>query len=422
MLNRKIPPVKFQNAKIDVPNVASSLLENGVPIHIINQGNHPLFKLEIIFRYGGSWNDLKIGASTLVSKCLQSGTKNYTAEAISSIIAQRGAHLEVSPSFDYTIVSLYGLNKYIDNLLPILKDIILNPIFPDKEISLQKEISISQLRTQNKKTNIVASKQFRNLLFDTNNPYGRIATEESTNNLYRDDLVKQFNSFFNSFEILLSGDITEKVRNSIDIHFGKVDFQNIESILIKETGPTLSSSKHIPFENAVQTSIKIGKRIVKKSHRDYPSLVITNHILGGYFGSRLMKNLREEKGLTYGIHSSVVPLKNDAFFVISSDIKGANKELAISEIQKEIYTLSSELVNDEELDTVRNHLIGSFQSDISSLLSLSEKFKSVYLYDLDSLYYQKYLDEIQTITPLKIREMAQNYLHPSTMTMVTVGA
>src|SRR5690606_8955909 len=102
-----------------------------------------------------------IGASTLVSKCLQSGTKNYTAEAISSIIAQRGAHLEVSPSFDYTIVSLYGLNKYIDNLLPILKDIILNPIFPDKEISLQKEISISQLRTQNKKTNIVASKQFR---------------------------------------------------------------------------------------------------------------------------------------------------------------------------------------------------------------------------------------------------------------------
>jgi zinc protease len=422
MLNRTIPPVKFQNTKIVVPKVTSTLLENGVPIHIINQGTHPFFKLEVVFRNGGSWNDNKVGASTMVAKTLQSGTKNYSAETISNFIAQKGAILEVSPSFDYTIVSLYGLNKYIEDLLPVLKDIIVHPIFPKNELTLQKDISISQLKTQNKKTNIVASKQFRNLLYSSNNPYGRIATESTTADLQRTDLTDQFEQFFNAFEIIISGNITKEVKGCIDKYFGRIDYKYTENTSIKYSVENLTESKHFPFENAIQTSMKIGKRVVQKTHSDYPALVITNHILGGFFGSRLMKNLREDKGLTYGVHSSIVSLKNDAFFVISSDIKGEDKDKALSETNKELEILSSDLVDSKELEIVKNHLIGSFQADISSPLALSEKFKSVYLYNLSSEYFEKYLDEINTITPEKIRSIAQKYFQSSTMNIVTVGA
>ena len=165
----------------------------------------------------------------------------------------------------------------------------------------------------------------------------------------------------------------------------------------------------------------MGKILVNKSHPDYKKILVANEILGGYFGARLMKNIREEKGYTYGIYSTIVPLKNSCYMVIGTDVKREFTQNTLQEIYKEIGILSDTLVPDNELETIRNHMIGSFQSNLNSPFALADKFKGVHFHGLDYSFYSQYFNILKQITSREIREIARQYLAPNSMSQVVIG-
>jgi zinc protease len=425
MLNRTKSPVNFKFSDITIQEPEKSFLDNGRPLYIFNQRSLPIVKLEFIFRRGGSLYDIKLGTNLILTKTIQSGTKNYSAQEISELIGQKGAFIDVSGSFDYSIISLYVLDKYLEDVIKVFKEVIINPTFPNQEISLQKEISINSLKTQNKKTNVLASKHFRHALFGNVNPYGKIISESDLISINEFDLKSEFDkSFKNNFEMIATGHITEEIRNVINYNFGIQEVyvsKNEENRYCSSINPKTTNT-HIDILNSVQTSIRMGKKTINKKHIDYPYLVVVNHLLGGFFGSRLMSNLREEKGLTYGIHSSLVNFLNESYFVIGSDVKGENKSVALNEINNELTRLGSINVNRHELNLVKNHLLGSFQNDLSSPLELTDKFKNIYLNDLTYDFYSTFIKTIKSISAEEVRHITKKYFDPNSMTIVTAGA
>lgn len=424
MLDRKTPPVHFQFPDIAIPEPETSHLGNGLPIHVFNSTSQPVVKLEIVLRNGGSKTDLKIGTSFLISKTLQSGTKSFSAIEINNQLAEKGAFLEVSSSFDYSIVTVYSLTKHLQSLLPLIYEIVYLPQFPESEIELHKNILIAGLKTQNKKTSVIASKNFRKSVLGSDSPYGKIIREDDLKSLSANDLLAAYQNYISNIEIIINGNISSDLKSSIETHFGSSEYSSniIQPLNLNTFSNQKSLTKHFPLENSIQTSIRIGKRTLQKSHPDFHKLVIVNHLLGGYFGSRLMSNIREEKGLTYGIYSSIVSFNDAAYFVIGSDVNGKDKELAIEEITKEIDKLKNGFNSKDELNLVKNHLLGSFQSDLSSPLSLSDKFKSIHLSNLTYKYYINYLKEIKKFSEADLTSVSEKYLNPDSIYCVTAGA
>jgi predicted Zn-dependent peptidase len=165
----------------------------------------------------------------------------------------------------------------------------------------------------------------------------------------------------------------------------------------------------------------MGMRTINREHEDYFSLLLLNHLLGGYFGSRLMKNIREEKGLTYGIYSSLNPFRNDCLFSIGADVDKTNMELTLYEIKKEIEALNLYPVSQDELDIARNHLLGSIQLEMANPFSTFDKIKNIRLNQLRSEYYNSLFSAVKSANPGELQATAQKYFITNNLVQVAVG-
>ncbi|UII28580.1 insulinase family protein [Fulvivirga maritima] len=419
MLNRTLPPPIQNIATVDLQQVKKATAGK-TDTYYINAGTQPVIKLEFLFPYGGNYYEAKPGISMLCLQLLKEGTAKYNSKQVADTLAQYGAFLDINPSFDVPSISLLCLNKHIESLLPLVHDILTAPSFPEDELETLKRIQIQNLKTQNKKNSVIASKTFRNALFGDKHPYGKVITESDILNVSSQDLKGFFKSNLSNFEILVSGAV-EPYLDHIVKTFSSMpvttEISKNSQFTLDYKAQQINDNK----ENSSQTSIRIGKPIISKSHPDYSKLLITNHILGGYFGSRLMKNIREDKGYTYGIYSSLVNFQYDSYLVIGADIIKESLEDTLTQIKKEISKLQQEPISTSELDAVKNHLIGSFQSGISTPFSLMSKFKNIHLHDLDYSFYTNYITTIQSIDPYTILNTANDYLSFEDMTAVTVG-
>jgi predicted Zn-dependent peptidase len=185
--------------------------------------------------------------------------------------------------------------------------------------------------------------------------------------------------------------------------------------------PGSAPAQYVKKEGSLQSSIRLGKRSPLKKDPDYFDLRIFNHLLGGFFGSRLMKNIREEKGLTYGIHSSLNTFVRDGFFVIGADVNKVNLEFAIREIRSELRNLRDHAVDEQELGLAKNHFIGSLQADMANLFSVIDKIKSIQLHHLPQRYYQDLFDRVDRVGPEDILRIAAKYFQDDSLFEVAVG-
>ncbi|MEQ8927010.1 MAG: pitrilysin family protein [Fulvivirga sp.] len=416
MLNRKIAPVLFKPAQLVFPEPESIQLSTGLKVHLFQNRNVDAIKVEFIFRNASSYREPLNGINLLTSKLLMSGTSSKSSKEISDGFARLGSFIEVNPSFDYTTVDIHCVKKTLFPTLTLFSEILRDSNFPDDEIGLQKSILINNYKIQQQKNNIVASRLFRKSLFPEH-PYGQSVIPQDLEKIDLKNIIEFYKNNWSSFEIIISGNISIDELKSFEKDFTyEPHFANY---LETFTYSKKVLNNHRP--NSVQTSLKIGLPTINKSHTDYTSLLFTNYVLGGYFGSRLMKNIREEKGLTYGIYSSIVNLQHASYFTITSEVSSKKKELAIDEIVNEIKMLSSSQILDEELITAKNHWIGSFQNDLSSPYSLIEKFKSYYLYNLEPNYILDFYNSINKIKPHDIIDASKNYLNTNQMSLISVG-
>lgn len=414
MLDRKTAPSHSEINFFNLPSPEIHLLDSGAKVFVLRGVAQRIIKIELVFS-AGKWFEPKKGVSHFTSQMLDKGTTQRNSFEIADFFDRHGASVDISLGFDFVSASLSSLAKNLNYVLPVFIELITSSVFPEDELMLQKEIFNQNLRINNEKIGYVANKVIRQHLFGNSHPYGAAIDENDVINLSRSDLMDFYRNYYSLAGIFVVGSIDESI-----LTFLKKELSTIPLNINNKQAPVFIPSENVLPEyiekvNSVQSSIRIGKRTINKGHSDYPELILLNHIFGGYFGSRLMKNIREEKGLTYGIHSSINNLKHDSFFVIAADVNRSNKEIAINEIMNEFKRLSTEPIGTNELQTAKNHLLGSLQLEVANPFSVIEKIKAIQLYELKEDYYNDLFLNILNLNGNALQKAANKYLNGNTI-------
>lgn len=423
LLDRTIAPDFKVINEINLPQAKSTTLDNGIPLHVINIGDQPVIRLEVIFD-AGNWYETKQGTSFFAIKMLSEGTTNLTSSEISEAFDRIGAFIDMTHSSDRAVIVVYCLSRFLPEVLSLVGGLIQDSVFPEKELNDLRNITLQNLKVNKEKTAYLASTAMRAALFGKNHPYGQNQEEDTIQTLPKADIKAHFNHFIKNGNktIVLAGQVGETDVQSVNAFFGqnqKADQPEevAHPIEIEYAGKQILVEK----EDSVQSSIRIGRRLFTRHHPDYFRMLVTNEILGGYFGSRLMKNIREEKGLTYGISSNVITLGKEGYFMIGTDVKKEFTQQTIDEIKKEIYRLQTEPVGEDELTTVKNFMAGEFAGSLNTAFEVADRQKILLLDNLPSDFFNRYIDNIHATTAEDIQYIATTYLQPGDMVEVVVG-
>ena len=419
MLDRTVAPPFVKSSSFDLITPEEKILTNGMHLFFVPGGSQDVLKIELIFE-AGKWFEQKPGGAYFTSQLLSKGTQLKNSFEIAQLFDLFGAHLEVSPGLDFVSISLYSLAKKLSPVLDLLIEILSIPTFPESEFRQTQMVYNQNLRVNNEKTSFVASKVFRKNLFGDKHPYGSDLEEKEVNALEVNSLEQHFSAHLHSARVFVSGKIEETAKDLMIERFAKLRSGKAHAP-IAHSITAQPGHQYVKREDSVQSSIRMGRRSLLRSHPDYVSVLFVSHILGGYFGSRLMKNIREEKGLTYGISASLHGLKNDSFLVIGADVNKENVNLAFDEIRKELSKLRTTTISSGELETTRNHFIGSLQSEITTPFAHAEKLKTINLYGLHARHYQEMIRRIDGISPSEIVETSERYFHEESFYEVAVG-
>jgi predicted Zn-dependent peptidase len=336
-----------------------------------------------------------------------------------------GAHLQSSPEMDVASVSLYSLNKHLQNILPVFSDVVLNPVFPEKELKIYGQNQKQKFIVNSEKVKYLARIKFTELIFGKSYPYGRSFSNDDFTNINTNDLHQFHKKYYTAenCQIIVAGKLPENIVELLNMHF--CNFERSENNIPITNNFTIQNLNgqfsHIKKDKTVQTALRIGKPIVSRTHPDFQKLKILNTVFGGYFGSRLMTNIREDKGYTYGIGSAIVPLHHSGYFFIATEVGTKVTRKTIKEIHREIDILQNELIPKDELDLVRNYLMGSFLRNVDGPFAIAESFRNILEYGLTMDYYSDFIETIHTTSAQELRDLAREYLDISSLYELKVG-
>ena len=423
-IDRTVSPAFKTVEKIEMIQATKKKLRNSIPVYSINAGSQELIKVEFFFSAGMFQQTKPLQAAT-VNAMLEEGTLKMTAAQIADAVDYYGAFLEVGVSQDHASVVLYTLNKHLKSTLSVVEDVIKNATFPEDELDTHLTNKKQKFHVNNQKVATVARKRFTELIFGEKHPYGINVQEADFEKIKRTDLIDFYRSFYCSgnCKIVLAGKINDDVFSLLDEHFGDNDWSSVNS-LKKNTVEIISCKEReqlIFKEDALQSAIRIGKVLFNKTHPDFQSLQILNTVYGGYFGSRLMSNIREDKGYTYGIGSGIASLQNSGYFFISTEVGVDVCKNAINEIYLEMDRLRNELIPADELQLVKNYLLGTFLRSVDGPFAMADRFKGILEYNLGYDYFDKYIATIKGISASQLRDLANTYFDKESMIELVVG-
>lgn len=415
-------PAFGQVENIELIKAKSIVLDNGLKVFSVNGGDQDLVRIEFIFE-NIAYDTSKPLQSYAANTMLNDGTRELSASEIADKIDYYGAFLQTDFSNDQSTVTLYSLNKHLTATLPVVKAIIADSIFPQVELDTFIRNQKQKLSVNLEKNDFLSRKIFNSVLF-SNTLYGYDTRAEDYDRLTRIQLQEYFSQAYQpeNCTVVIAGKVQNEALNLIDSLFGK-NWQGGRSVIPNNFNfyPGSGKEHYIEKADALQSAIRLGKIAINRSHSDFPGMQVLNTILGGYFGSRLMANIREDKGYTYGIGSALVSMKNAGYFFIASEVGADVCTSALTEIQKEIEILKTETVSEQELGLVRNYMLGSMLGGLENALSHADKFKNIYFSGLGYEYYQNYIQIVKTISAQELLVLANKYLDWEGMEKVVVG-
>ncbi|MFM7858448.1 MAG: M16 family metallopeptidase [Flammeovirgaceae bacterium] len=420
MLDRSIPPPFAKEFSFSLPQPEIFQLSNGCSIIWIKGLQQQVCKIEVIMK-AGKWFEPTAGLAHFTISMLEKGADGFTAKDIAGVLDLYGAQLELAAGPDFASVALYSLNNKLENVLPIFSAILKAPTFPEDELNLMKEIFVENLKVNNEKNSYIASKHFKRNIFGQGHPYGSTLELDAIESTIRPTLVRDFfEEQCQPFEVYITGSLSAQQMQQIQRAFEPFHLRPFanHSPEVREAEERIKKQVKA---GSLQASVRIGCQTIRRSHADYFQLLLLNHLLGGYFGSRLMKNIREEKGLTYGIHSSISTYRNNSVFTIGTDVNVEKADLTIREIRKEIEALHQQTVPDKEIEVARNHFLGALQLELSNPFAVTEKIKNIRLNELTVDYYQQLIDSASQATGRSLQEIALRHLHWQQFHVVSVG-
>jgi len=424
ILSRTLPPPLQSITDFSFRHVEKTMLDNGIPVYFLNAGVQEVVKVELIFR-NPVFDPAQPLMHSAANRLMSEGTSSHSAQQLAEMVDYYGSYYETDQSADYCSVVLHTLNRHLGSTLPVIHEIITDAAYPEKELSTYQQNNKQRLTVENEKVGSIARRKFSEIIFGPTHPYGYFTNPEDFDKLTRTALINFHRVHYVSDHctILLSGKVDKETIAMVNRIFGKKDWMRGNGIQTVVPAKQTSDVRinYIERDNAIQSAIRIGRPMFNKVHPDYAGMQVLNTILGGYFGSRLMKNIREEKGYTYGIGSAVVSMLHGGYFFIASEVGAEVCSPALVEVYKEIEILGKEPVSDDELQMVKNYMLGSFLKSIDGAFNLADRWKGIMFYNLDYDYYERFINTVSTITPAELMMLAQKYLSTENLSELVVG-
>ncbi len=398
-------------------------LNNGVPVYAIDAGAQDVLQLEMVF-YAGNWFEQQRNTASATNYLLKNGTSKRTAFQLNEEFEYYGAYCNRACYNETALVSVSSLNKQLPALLPILREMITDSVFSEEELSIFKQNSKQRLKVNLQKSDFVATRLIDAYLYGEDHPYGKYTNPEDLDALNSSQLKDFFKQYYCNGQcvIFVSGKLPINLEKQLNDALGDLSlkpFNKQLSTIIQS--PAAAKKYRVQNDvNGVQAAIRIARSFPNRHDPDFMKVMVLNTLFGGFFGSRLMSNIREDKGYTYGIHSYVQNHIHDSAWMISTDAGKDVCEATIEEIYKEMKLLREDLIDEEELLLVRNYLIGTILGDLDGPFHIMGRWKNLILNNLTDDYFYRSIETIKTISAEELRELAKKYLNPEQFYEVVV--
>jgi len=420
--NHPVKPAVRGIRSIPYPATEKTSLSNGVEVFLIPGTTSDAVKMDLYFE-GGAWITRKPLVTHFCSEMLLEGTGKYNSGQLMEKIDFLGSYVQPLAEKDLSALSLFTIERKLSPSVKIIKHLLSESNFPEENFNVLAAKKKQQFMIEQAKPKVVARNLFMEAIFGSEHPYGRMANPEDFNQVTREDLLNYYQEAYgaNRMTIFLSGKYNPRTLQLLEKEFGGNDWmaRKTESPLYQPKKG--ESSIKIEKPDAIQSAIRIGMEINNRDHEDYIGMQLLNTVLGGYFGSRLMKNLREDKGFTYGIGSYIQNFKRSSLLIISTEVGRDFTNQAIEEIYKEMEVLRREMLPKAELTRVKNYFLGNLLNNFEGPINASDALKSLWEGGKDFSYVDKIVREIKRMTPEDLNLLANKYFDKHKMTEVVVG-
>ena len=409
-------------SEIRLPAYETFTLDNNVPVYLISVMQQPVVRLEIILD-AGSWYEQTPSAAFFAVKMLTEGTKTRTSAEISEYLDNFGAFLELNSGPDRASIVVYCLTKYLGQILTLMQEVLTEPVFPEKELEDLRNITLQNLRVSFEKNAYIAGVRMREKLFGNKHPYGRMQQPAAVEAITRADVAGFFENTIRNrpFRVLLAGHATPLEVEMVNKALGQIP-TSVPVALRQDFVPAPDTAAlTVDKAASVQSSVRLGRLLFTREHPDFIKMLVTNEVFGGYFGSRLMKNIREDKGFTYGISSSLISFRHEGFFTLGTDVKKENTQQTLDEVAREVRILQTEPVTEDELETVKNFMAGEFVGSLNTPFEIADRYKVILLDGMPDDFLNTYIPRLRSVTAAEIMQMANQYLDISSLTEIVVG-
>jgi zinc protease len=391
------------------------VLDNGVEVYAIDAGAQEVLQLELVFYAGNSFEPHSAVAAA-TNHMLKNGTASKTAFQINEHFEYYGAYCNRACYNETATLSLHTLSKYLPELLPVLREMLTDSIFPEEELAVYKQNSRQKLLVSLQKCDFVANRLIDACLYGEQHPYGKYLVAADYDSLTTNKLKNHFNQYYlnGKCAIFVAGKLPPNLFSQLNSQFGNLSLTNHRhqafSYILE---PSKEKKQRISNDpNGVQGAIRMARPFPGRQHPDYMKVMVLNAVFGGFFGSRLMGNIREDKGYTYGIHSYIQNHIQDTAWMISTEAGKDVSEATVEEVYKEMKRLREELIDEEELLLVRNYLIGTILGDLDGPFHIIGRWKNILLNGMDGQYFYDSVNTIKTIPAEELMALSQKYLQP----------
>ena len=419
-LNRSVAPATSAISDISLPKAMREIGESEIPIYWLNGPTEEILRIEFVFNAGISkQSQLLIASAT--NSLIQEGTLTRSAQEVADGLDFYGSYLQTRCAVDDSQITLFCLKKHLSKCLDIVQDVLKNAQFPENEINIYTKNSKQRLKVQQEKTSYLCRKAFYKEIFGEHSPISSFSESADYDKISRETLLDFYcENYQNSIKyITISGDLNREIISIIQEF--SANFILDKSVIGYNSKKNQPENRYIQKPKSVQATIRIGKKSFNRKHEDYRRFQLLNLVLGGYFGSRLMKNIREDKGLTYGIYSSLESYLDDGCFYIEADVNTKKVGIATAEIYKEIERLNNDLIPEKELHTAKSYFLGALLRSIDGPFTIMDRNRLLLDYGLSANYYNELFTLIKETSADDLRNTCNLYLNKNSLVEVVCG-
>jgi zinc protease len=389
------------------------VLDNGIEVYAIHAGAEEVLQVEWVF-YAGNWYEEQNLIAATTNFLLKNGTTHKTAFEINEHFEFYGASLKRGCYNETAVISMHCLNKHTADLLPVVQEIITDAVFPEDEIQLYKQNNKQRLEVSLKKCDFVANRFIDEYLFGLQHPYGKYSTASAYDAITRSELQSFYQQYYQQGKciIFIAGKLPADIIPQLNKNFGQLPL-NQKPLATKEHKTIPANQKKYRIQNdanGVQGAIRMARPFPNRHHPDFTKVLILNNVFGGFFGSRLMSNIREDKGYTYGIHSYLQNLTQESAWMVSTEAGRDVCEATIEEVHKEMAILRDKEIGKDELLLVKNYMMGSILGDLDGPFQVIGRWKNTILNNLPDTYFYDSINIIRTTTAAELKQLAEKYL------------